>query len=100
MGVHGHLVDVFAVLGVVGGELIAVAAGRGEVGDGLAVVAAAERGATLAGAAFDDESEAPNVTLELVRRGYTEAQIAKIWGGNFLRVFQEVEAVSRTLQKS
>lgn len=49
---------------------------------------------------FQDESEAPNVTRELVRRGYDEAQIAKIWGGNFLRVFGEVEAVSRKLKKS
>jgi membrane dipeptidase len=49
---------------------------------------------------FSDESEAPNVTRELVRRGYNEAQIAKIWGGNFLRVFGEVEAVSRRLRKS
>jgi membrane dipeptidase len=49
---------------------------------------------------FDDESEAPNVTRELVRRGYDEAQIAKIWGGNFLRVFGEVEAVSRRLHRS
>jgi membrane dipeptidase len=49
---------------------------------------------------FGDESEAPNVTRELVRRGYTEEQIAKIWGGNFLRVFSEVEAISRTLHKS
>jgi membrane dipeptidase len=48
---------------------------------------------------FADESEAPNVTRELVRRGYDEAQIAKIWGGNFLRVFGEVEAVSRRLSK-
>jgi membrane dipeptidase len=48
---------------------------------------------------FEDESEAPNVTRELVRRGYTEAQIAKIWSGNFLRVFGEVETVSRTLKK-
>jgi membrane dipeptidase len=32
-----------------------------------------------------------NITLELVRRGYTEDQIGKIWGGNFLRVFREVE---------
>jgi membrane dipeptidase len=49
---------------------------------------------------FDDESEAPNVTRELLRRGYDEAQIAKIWGGNFLRVFGEVEVVSRKLRKS
>jgi membrane dipeptidase len=49
---------------------------------------------------FDDESEAPNVTRELVRRGYTEAQIAKIWGGNFLRVFRQVEGTARKLRKS
>jgi membrane dipeptidase len=48
---------------------------------------------------FADESEAPNVTRELVRRGYNQEQIAKIWGGNFLRVFGEVETVSRTLRK-
>ncbi len=49
---------------------------------------------------FDDESQAPNVTKELVRRGYTEEQIAKIWGGNFLRVFREVEAAAKKLQTS
>ena len=49
---------------------------------------------------FDDESEAPNVTRELVRRGYGEAQIAKIWGGNFLRVFRRVEETARILRKS
>jgi membrane dipeptidase len=48
---------------------------------------------------FQDESEALNVTRELVRRGYTEAQIAKIWGGNFLRVFSQVEIASQRLQK-
>lgn len=35
-----------------------------------------------------------NVTLELVRRGYTEEQIGKIWGGNLLRVWAEVEKVA------
>jgi membrane dipeptidase len=44
---------------------------------------------------FENESEAPNVTRELLRRGYDEAQIAKIWGGNFLRVFEQVEAIAR-----
>jgi membrane dipeptidase len=47
---------------------------------------------------FEDESDAPNVTRELLRRGYTEAQIAKVWGGNFLRVFGQVEAVSHRLK--
>jgi membrane dipeptidase len=36
-------------------------------------------------------SESLNVTVELVKRGYTEAQIAKIWGGNLLRVMGDVE---------
>lgn len=41
---------------------------------------------------FDGAHEAPNVTAELVRRGYTEEQIAGIWGGNFLRVLRAAEA--------
>lgn len=40
---------------------------------------------------FDSEAEAPNVTRELLRRGYTEEQIAAIWGGNFLRVLRSAE---------
>lgn len=39
-------------------------------------------------------SETFNVTLELVRRGYSEEQIAKIWGGNLLRVLEQVERVA------
>ena len=38
--------------------------------------------------------EGPNVTRELLKRGYSEADIAKLWGGNFLRVFKQVEAVA------
>jgi microsomal dipeptidase-like Zn-dependent dipeptidase len=44
-------------------------------------------------------SETFNVTLELVRRGYTESQIEKIWSGNLLRVLTEVQAVSVRLQR-
>jgi membrane dipeptidase len=44
---------------------------------------------------FNDHSEALNVTVELVKRGYTEAQITKIWGGNLLRVWREVEKAAR-----
>lgn len=44
---------------------------------------------------WNDASETPNVTRELVRRGYDEAQIRKIWGGNLLRVWREVEAVAK-----
>jgi len=39
-------------------------------------------------------TESMNVTAELVRRGYTEAEIAKIWGGNLLRVMERVEKVA------
>ena len=38
-----------------------------------------------------DVSQFPNITLELLRRGYTENEIRKIWGGNLLRVFRAVE---------
>ncbi len=38
-----------------------------------------------------DVSEMGNITQELVRRGYTEEQIRKIWGGNLMRVFRQVE---------
>ena len=37
-----------------------------------------------------DVSELGNITLELVKRGYSEADIEKIWSGNFMRVFREV----------
>jgi membrane dipeptidase len=35
-----------------------------------------------------DASETMNVTMELLRRGYTESQIRKLWGGNLLRVWE------------
>jgi membrane dipeptidase len=47
---------------------------------------------------WKDESETHNVTTELLRRGYTEDQIAKLWGGNFLRVFRQVENVAKQLR--
>ena len=43
---------------------------------------------------WDGAGETFNVTLELVRRGYTEEQIAAIWGGNLLRVMEAVESVA------
>jgi membrane dipeptidase len=43
---------------------------------------------------WSDASESRNVTRELVRRGYDEAAIAKIWSGNLLRVWREVERVA------
>jgi membrane dipeptidase len=51
-------------------------------------------------AGWNDASETFNVTLELVRRGYTEEQVARLWSGNLLRVMEQVEKVARNLQSS
>jgi membrane dipeptidase len=47
---------------------------------------------------WEDASETMNVTLELVRRGYSETDIARIWSGNLLRVWREVEAAAERSQ--
>ncbi len=41
-----------------------------------------------------DVSQLGGITLELVRRGYSEEDIRKIWGGNMMRVMREVQQVS------
>ncbi|WP_142786171.1 dipeptidase [Changchengzhania lutea] len=46
---------------------------------------------------WNDASETLNVTIELVKRGYTEDDISKLWSGNLLRVLDEVQAVAATL---
>ena len=43
---------------------------------------------------FNDASEALNVTVELLNRGYTEDGIIIIWGGNFIRVWRAAEKAS------
>ena len=48
---------------------------------------------------WNSAAEAFKVTLELVRRGYTEEQIGKLWSGNLLRVWAEVQKVSERLRK-
>jgi membrane dipeptidase len=47
---------------------------------------------------WNDASETFNVTLELVRRGYTEQQIGKLWSGNLLRVMAEVEKIGKEIR--
>ena len=46
-------------------------------------------------AGFKDASEALNVTVGLLERGYSAADIEKIWGGNFVRVMREAAAVTK-----
>src|SRR5690606_13689389 len=48
---------------------------------------------------WNDVSETLNVTYELVKRGYTEEEIAQLWGENLLRVLDEVEAIASKIQK-
>jgi len=40
---------------------------------------------------LQDVSELPKITAWLLRKGYTEKQIAGIWGGNLLRVLQQAQ---------
>ncbi|TMM57373.1 membrane dipeptidase [Maribacter algarum] len=46
---------------------------------------------------WSDASETFNVTLELVKRGYTEDEIAQLWGGNLMRVLDEVQEVAKSM---
>ena len=48
---------------------------------------------------WNDASETLNVTIELVRRGYSEEHIEKLWGGNLLRIWGEAEAVAARLAR-
>ncbi len=43
---------------------------------------------------FAHVGEAGNVTAALLEHGYSEEDVAKLWGGNFLRVFREVESAA------
>lgn len=47
-----------------------------------------------------DVGETRNVTAELLSRGYSEADIAKLWGGNFLRVWEQAQNAARPVAAS
>ena len=44
----------------------------------------------------NDVSEFPNITREMLKRGYSEEDILKVWGGNFFRAFRQVEEYAAT----
>jgi membrane dipeptidase len=46
---------------------------------------------------WEDTSETMNVTSALRERGYSESEIAKLWGGNLLRVLDEVQEIAAKL---
>ena len=47
---------------------------------------------------WNDASETFNVTLELVKRGYTEKEISMLWSDNLLRVLDDVQQTAQELQ--
>ena len=47
---------------------------------------------------WGNASETMNVTSALRERGYSESEIAKLWGGNLLRVLDEVQEIAAKLQ--
>jgi membrane dipeptidase/D-alanyl-D-alanine dipeptidase len=45
---------------------------------------------------WNDASETLNITIELIKRGYSESEIAKLWGLNLLRVLDEVQKIANS----
>lgn len=67
------------VINLVGVDYVGIGSDFDGVGDSLPV-------------GLKDVSQYPNLVAEFLRRGYSESDIAKILGGNLLRVWGEVEA--------
>ena len=49
-------------------------------------------------AGLEDVSKLPNLVRRLLEKGYTDADVEKILGGNLLRVWAEVERIGRELR--
>jgi membrane dipeptidase len=49
---------------------------------------------------MEDISKLPAITYELLKRGYSDADVKKVLGENFLRTMTEVERVAKSLQAS
>lgn len=41
-------------------------------------------------------AEMKNITIEMLRRGYSKSEITKIWGGNVMRVLRKVEETAKS----
>jgi membrane dipeptidase len=48
---------------------------------------------------MEDASQLPKITDALIRKGYSDADIEKILGGNTLRVMEQVEATAARLRR-
>jgi membrane dipeptidase len=56
-------------------------------------------GVTSLPAGMEDVSRFPNLTAELLRRGYSEEDVRKVLGGNIIRVMRQAEEVAARLQR-
>jgi microsomal dipeptidase-like Zn-dependent dipeptidase len=74
-------------------DAIAYASGRIGI-DHVGIASDFNHGGGVQG--WENEGEAHNVTVELLRRGYSEREIAQLWGGNFLRVLAEAQQRATT----
>jgi membrane dipeptidase len=54
----------------------------------------------LSPAGMEDVSKLPAITYELLKRGYSDADVKKVLGENLLRVMTEVERAAKRLQSS
>ncbi len=57
-------------------------------------------GLTNAPEGLNDVTGYPKLTLELLKRGFSDADVRKVLGENFLRFFEDVERCSRELQSA
>ena len=48
---------------------------------------------------FEDCSKMKNLTVELLKRGYTEKELEMFWGGNFIRVWKKTIEVAKQMKK-
>jgi membrane dipeptidase len=54
----------------------------------------------LVPAGMEDVSKLPAITYELLKRGYSDADVKKVLGENLLRVMADVEGVAKKMQAS
>lgn len=64
--------------------------------DHVAISSDFDGGGGLVG--WNSAAETFNVTMELCRRGYSDEDVAKLWSGNTLRIWRQVEAIAARLQ--
>jgi len=65
------------------------------IGDDYVGIGSDFDGISITPKGIEDVSKMPNITQEMVKRGYSEERIRKILGGNFMRIFNEVNQIQQ-----